>query len=126
MFSVCCLNSGHLKKKCLTGFCTFPQDAFDGIEKELREELTPEQGQELEAMFQHMSVERLELLLLQLFECIMLHLSEPRSQDDDTHPENFRSLFNPILICFSVCANSFYLGQDTAKILLQLHMSTLL
>ena len=77
-------------------------------------------------MCQHMSVERLELLLLQLFECIMLHLSEPRSRDDDTHPENFRSLFSPVLICFSVCANSSYLSQGTAKILLQLHICTLL
>jgi hypothetical protein len=40
-------------------------------------------------MCQVMSVERLELLLLQLFECIMLRLSEPRDQDDDTLSENF-------------------------------------
>lgn len=66
------------------------QDAFDGVEKELREDLTPEQGKELEAMCQRMSIERLELLLLQLFECIMLHLSEPRNQDDDVRPENYR------------------------------------
>ena len=66
------------------------QDAFDSVEKELRDDLTPEQGKELETMCQHMSIERLELLLLQLFECIMLRLSEPRGQDDDTRPETFR------------------------------------
>ena len=66
------------------------QDAFDSVEKELREDLTPEQGKELEAMCQHMSVERLELLLLQLFECIMLRLSEPRDQDDDTRSETYK------------------------------------
>ncbi|KAK7107714.1 hypothetical protein V1264_015588 [Littorina saxatilis] len=66
------------------------QDAFDSVERELREDLTPEQGKELEATCQRMSIERLELLLLQLFECIMLRLSEPRDQDDDTQPAKFK------------------------------------
>ncbi|XP_076467024.1 E3 ubiquitin-protein ligase RNF213-like [Babylonia areolata] len=66
------------------------QDAFDSVERELREDLSEEQGMEVEGMCQHMSVERLELLLLQLFECIMLHLSEPHTQDDDVRPENFK------------------------------------
>ncbi|KAL8581509.1 hypothetical protein ACOMHN_042902 [Nucella lapillus] len=65
------------------------QDAFDGVEKELREDMTPEQGLEVERMCQSMSVERLELLLVQLFECIMLHLSEAQTQEDDTSPKNY-------------------------------------
>ena len=75
---------------CPLAFIIVKQDAFDGVEKELREDLTAEQRKELETMCQHMSVERLELLLLQLFECIMLHLSEPRNQDDDARPENYK------------------------------------
>ncbi|KAK7494871.1 hypothetical protein BaRGS_00013998, partial [Batillaria attramentaria] len=66
------------------------QDAFDSQEKELRVELSDDQEKELEKTCQRMSIERLELLLLQLFECIMLRLSEPRDQDDDTQPDNFR------------------------------------
>ena len=66
------------------------QDAFDGVEKELREALTLEQQTELEDMCLRTSVERLELLLLQLFEYIMLRLSEPRQQDDDTRAENYK------------------------------------
>jgi hypothetical protein len=62
------------------------QDAFDSVAKELREDLTQEKGREVEGICQSMSVERLELLLLQLFECIMLRLTEPRDQDDDTQP----------------------------------------
>ncbi|XP_070188878.1 E3 ubiquitin-protein ligase rnf213-alpha-like [Littorina saxatilis] len=66
------------------------EEAFDTIDKELRTELTAEQGDELKAACQRMSIDRLELLLLQLFECIMLRLSEPRDQDDDTRPANFK------------------------------------
>ncbi|XP_070190023.1 E3 ubiquitin-protein ligase rnf213-alpha-like [Littorina saxatilis] len=66
------------------------QEAFDTLRKELREELTVEQGKELEAACQRMSIERLELLLLQLFECIMLRLSEPHDGGDDARPENFK------------------------------------
>ncbi|XP_076466869.1 E3 ubiquitin-protein ligase rnf213-alpha-like [Babylonia areolata] len=66
------------------------QDAFDSVERELREDMSVEQGMEVERMCQQMSVERLELLLLQLFECIMLHLTEPHTQDDDVRPENFK------------------------------------
>ncbi|PVD28712.1 hypothetical protein C0Q70_11306 [Pomacea canaliculata] len=64
------------------------EDAFDS-DTSLQEELTEDQKKEVKDMCQAMSVERLELLLLHLFECIMLRLSEPVDQEDDVNPENF-------------------------------------
>lgn len=52
--------------------------------------MSKEEGRELEVMCHQLSIERLELLLLQMFECIMLRLSEPPEQDEDTLPENLK------------------------------------
>ncbi|KAL8623378.1 hypothetical protein ACOMHN_065912 [Nucella lapillus] len=92
---LCCLK--HLQSLWIV-FChqrasilaSHRQDAFDSLEREFREDLTEEQEVGVEVMCQLISVDRLELLLLQLFECIVLRLSEPREQDDDTRPENFK------------------------------------
>ena len=66
-------------------FPVFHQDAFDIDGQELRAALEKGQEVELETMCKRMSAERLELLLLQIFECIMLRLLQPRDQDDDTN-----------------------------------------
>lgn len=68
--------------------CYMWQEAFDS-DTRLQKELTEGQKKEVKAMCQPMPVERLELLLLHLFECIMLHLSEPVDQEDGINPENF-------------------------------------
>ncbi|KAK7478894.1 hypothetical protein BaRGS_00029875, partial [Batillaria attramentaria] len=94
------------------------QAAFDN--EELREELSVDQGMELEKMCMELSIERLELLLLQLFECIMLRLSEPPDQDDGTQPETFKlrdllrsNLENPLYSVEPVEVRSGLLTADS-------------
>ena len=64
---------------------TFPpsQDAFEGVVPELREELTEGQRGWVYFFSEELSVERLQLLLDVLFECIMLTITIPRAVDDD-------------------------------------------
>nr|KAG5700590.1 hypothetical protein BaRGS_015386 [Batillaria attramentaria] len=72
-----------------TVLATYNQDAFDEQEKGLREPMTEAQEKELKAMCDAMSVDRLELLLVHLFECIMLRLSQPPDDDFYVEPEDF-------------------------------------
>lgn len=67
---------------------TASQDAFGIESQELCAAFEEGQEAELVAMCQRMSAERLELLLLQMYECITLRLSQPRDQDDDTKAAN--------------------------------------
>lgn len=59
------------------------QDAFEGVVPELREELTEGQRGWVYFFCEELSVERLQLLLDVLFECIMLTITIPRAVDDD-------------------------------------------
>ena len=59
------------------------QDAFEGVVTELREELTEGQRGWVSFFCEELSVERLQLLLDVLFECIMLTITIPRAVDDD-------------------------------------------
>lgn len=61
------------------------QDPFEAEGENLREQLDKTQELELKAMCKKMSSDRLELLLLNMFECIILRLCQPRELDDDTN-----------------------------------------
>ncbi|KAK7459431.1 hypothetical protein BaRGS_00038999, partial [Batillaria attramentaria] len=65
------------------------KDAFDEQEKALCEPLTADQKKGLKAMCDMMSADRLELLLLHLFECIMLRLSQPPDEEFCVDPADF-------------------------------------
>ena len=58
----------------------------------MREELSAEQKEELEAAFRRLSPERVELVLAQIFQCIVLRLI-PQSKDEDyANPGNYRQV----------------------------------
>lgn len=59
------------------------QDAFDGVVTELREELDPAQREVITSLCNDISLDRLDLLLEILFECIMLTITIPKETDDD-------------------------------------------
>ncbi|XP_062573630.1 E3 ubiquitin-protein ligase rnf213-alpha-like, partial [Saccostrea cucullata] len=59
------------------------EDAFEGVSGELRVDLLPDQRDIITTFCEELSVERLELLLETLFECIMLTITVPKGTDDD-------------------------------------------
>ncbi|XP_062572465.1 E3 ubiquitin-protein ligase rnf213-alpha-like [Saccostrea cucullata] len=59
------------------------EDAFEGVSGELRVDLHPDQRDIITSFCEELSVERLELLLDTLFECIMLTITVPKGTDDD-------------------------------------------
>eukprot|EP00105_Crassostrea_gigas_P007927 XP_011422344.1 PREDICTED: E3 ubiquitin-protein ligase rnf213-alpha [Crassostrea gigas] len=59
------------------------EDAFEGVVTELREELNAAQRDLITSMCEEISLERLDLLLEILFECIMLTITVPKGTDDD-------------------------------------------
>lgn len=59
------------------------QDAFDGVVTELREALDPAQREVITSLCNDISLDRLDLLLEILFECIMLTITIPKETDDD-------------------------------------------
>eukprot|EP00105_Crassostrea_gigas_P007930 XP_011422347.1 PREDICTED: E3 ubiquitin-protein ligase rnf213-alpha isoform X2 [Crassostrea gigas] len=59
------------------------QDAFEGVVTELREELNAAQRDMITTLCEDISLERLDLLLEILFECIMLTITVPKGTDDD-------------------------------------------
>lgn len=61
----------------------FSKDAFEGVVTELREELNAAQRDMITSMCEEISLERLDLLLEILFECIMLTITVPKGTDDD-------------------------------------------
>ncbi|XP_061169274.1 E3 ubiquitin-protein ligase rnf213-alpha-like [Saccostrea echinata] len=59
------------------------EDAFEGVASELRVDLQPDQRDIIKSFCEELSIERLELLLETLFECIMLTITVPKGTDDD-------------------------------------------
>lgn len=59
------------------------QVAFDGVVTELREALDPAQREVITSLCNDISLDRLDLLLEILFECIMLTITIPKETDDD-------------------------------------------
>ncbi|XP_062605532.1 E3 ubiquitin-protein ligase rnf213-alpha-like [Saccostrea cucullata] len=59
------------------------EDAFEGVSGELRVDLLPDQRDVITSFCEELSIERLELLLETLFECIMLTITVPKGTDDD-------------------------------------------
>ncbi|XP_061169263.1 E3 ubiquitin-protein ligase RNF213-like isoform X1 [Saccostrea echinata] len=59
------------------------EDAFEGVASELRVDLHPDQRDIITMFCEELSIERLELLLETLFECIMLTITVPKGTDDD-------------------------------------------
>lgn len=68
-------------KKCFLQFLF--QDAFEGVVTELRKELNAAQQDMITSLCVDISLERLNLLLEILFECIMLTITFPKRTDDD-------------------------------------------
>lgn len=69
------------KKKNILHFSF--QDAFEGVVTELREELNAAQRDMITSRCEEITLERLDLLLEILFECIMLTITVPKGTDDD-------------------------------------------
>ena len=63
--------------------CVLSQSAFEGVSQKLREKLTESQQRWISHFTKEIDLERLQLLVTILFECIMLVITTPKAMDDD-------------------------------------------
>lgn len=63
--------------------CVLSQSAFEGVSQKLREPLTESQQRWISHFTKEIDLERLQLLVTILFECIMLVITIPKAMDDD-------------------------------------------
>ena len=68
-------------------WCVF-QEAFDDQGGDLRKELTEEQKEELTVALRRLSPDRVELVSMQIYQCIVLHLIG-HSKEDFVSPDNY-------------------------------------
>ena len=64
------------------------QEAFDDQGGDLRKELTEEQKEELTAALRRLTPDRVELVSMQIYQCIVLHLIG-HSKEDFASPDNY-------------------------------------
>ena len=66
-----------------------PQEAVDNQGGELRKELTEEQKEELNVALRRLSPDHVELVLMQIYQCIMLHLIVHSDDENFASPDNY-------------------------------------
>ena len=65
------------------------QEAFDGQGQNVRAELSKEQKEELDAAFKRLSPDRVQLVLAQIYQCIVLLLIPHSGDEDYASPGNY-------------------------------------
>ncbi|KAK3096790.1 hypothetical protein FSP39_003301 [Pinctada imbricata] len=77
---------------------SYKHDTFEGVGDELREDLTEEQREVVRGFCEELQLEKLEVLLETLWECIMLRISVPQNPDDEDYIDTTKFSLRDVMI----------------------------